>query len=124
MNTGEKRLYVENYPSQRLILFWLAGNTIYTLLYVNNVTATFQMGFFVMVNIALSLFAFLIAVRQRVYLLQWAYAGIGLAIFQFARLFWIPEELVNPSFVLLTIVAIVSFIQRVREGHPLIRKFQ
>ena len=81
MNTGEKRLYVENYPSQRLILFWLAGNTIYTLLYVNNVTATFQMGFFVMVNIALSLFAFLIAVRQRVYLLQWAYAGIGLAIF-------------------------------------------
>lgn len=28
------------------------------------------------------------------------------------------------SFVLLTIVAIISFVQRLREGHPLIRKFQ
>ena len=96
MITGEKRLYVENSLSQQLIIFWLAGNTIYTLLYVNNVTVSVQMGFFVMLNIALSLFAFLVAVRQRVYLIQWAYAGIGLAIFQFARLFWIPEELVNP----------------------------
>lgn len=96
MNTGEQRLYVENYFSQRMILFWLAGNTIYTLLYVNNVTVSVQMGFFVMLNIALSLFAFLIAVRQRVYLVQWAYAGIGLAVFQFLRLLWVPEELVNP----------------------------
>ncbi len=108
MNTGEKRLYVENYLSQRMILFWLAGNTIYTLLYVNNVTVSVQMGFFVMLNIALSLFAFLIAVRQRVYLVQWAYAGIGLAIFQFARLFWIPEELTNPILLYMQILLVAT----------------
>ena len=96
MNTGEKRLYVENTISQQLIIFWLAGNMIFTLLVVNNMEVTVRLGFFVMLNIALSLFAFLVAVRQRVYLINWAYAGIGLAIFQFARLFWIPEEIINP----------------------------
>ena len=83
------------------------------------------MGFFVMLNIALSLFAFLVAVRQRVYLNQWAYAGIGLAVFQFARLFWVPEELVNPIRlyiqVLLVTTSVAAFvasfvcIQRSRE---------
>lgn len=96
MNTGEKRLYVENSLSQQLIIFWLAGNTVFTLLYVNNMAVTARLGFFVMLNIALSLFAFLVAVRQKVYLMQWAYLGIGLGIFQFARLFWVPEEIVNP----------------------------
>ena len=96
MNTSEKRLYVENTLSQQLILFWLAGNTVFTLLYVNNMDVTARLGYFVMLNIALSLFAFLIAVRQKVYLMQWAYFGIGLGLFQLARLFWIPEEIVNP----------------------------
>ena len=108
MNTGEKRLYVENHLSQQLILFWLAGNTIFTLLYVNNVTVSVQMGFFVMLNIALSLFAFLVAVRQRVYLIQWAYAGIGLAIFQLMRLYWVPEELVNPIKLYLQILLVAT----------------
>ncbi len=96
MNSNEKRLYVENTLSQQLILFWLAGNTLFTILYVNNMDVTSRLGLFVMVNIGLSLFAFLVAVRQKVYMLQWAYLGIGLAFFQFARLFWIPEEIVNP----------------------------
>ncbi|MFK7801315.1 MAG: hypothetical protein AB8G95_06775 [Anaerolineae bacterium] len=96
MNTGEKRLYVENTLSQQLILFWLLGNTIFTLLVVNNMAVTVRLGFFVMLNIALSLFAFLVAVRQKTYQIQWAYFGIGLGIFQLARLFWIPEEIINP----------------------------
>lgn len=96
MNTGEKRLYVENTLSQQLIMFWLAGNALFTIFFVNNMDVTVRLGLFVMLNIALSLFAFLVAVRQRIYLVQWAYAGIGLAIFQFARLFWMPEEIINP----------------------------
>ena len=96
MSNREMRLYVENNLSQQLMMFWLAGNTVFTLLYANNMAVTAQLGFFVMLNIGLSLFAFLVAVRQRVYMIQWAYLGIGLAVFQFARLFWIPEEIVNP----------------------------
>ena len=108
MNTGEKRLYVENTLSQQLILIWLAGNTIFTLLHVNNMDVTARLGFFVMLNIALSLLAFLVAVRQKVYLIQWAYLGIGLAVFQLARLFWIPEEIVNPIRLYLQILLVVT----------------
>ncbi len=96
MSTGQKRLYVENGLSQQLILFWLFGNTIYTLLQVNNMDVSLRLGVFVMLNIGLSLFAFLMAVRQKIYLVQWGYMGVALAAFQFARLFWLPEEIVNP----------------------------
>lgn len=108
MNSSEKRLYVENSRSQQLILFWLAGNTLFTILYINNMAVTARLGFFVMLNIALSLFAFLVAVRQKTYLIQWAYLGIGLAIFQFARLFWIPEEIINPIRLYLQILLIIT----------------
>lgn len=125
MNSGEKRLYVENTLSQQLILIWLAGNTLFTILYVNNMAVTARLGFFVMLNIALSLAAFLIAVRQKLYLIHWGYLGIGLAIFQLARLLWIPEEIVNPirltaqALLILTsaaaLVASIICIQRSRE---------
>lgn len=108
MNSSEKRLYVENSLSQQLILVWLAGNTLFTILYVNNMAVTARLGFFVMLNIALSLFAFLVAVRQKVYEIQWAYLGIGLGIFQLARLFWIPEEIVNPIRLYLQILLVVT----------------
>ena len=108
MNTGEKRLYVQNSLSQQLIMFWLAGNTLFTILYTNNTAVTARLGLFVMVNIALSLFAFLVAVRQKTYLIQWAYLGIGLALFQFARLFWIPEEIVNPTRLYLQILLVLT----------------
>lgn len=108
MSSSEKRLYVENSLSQQLILIWLAGNTLFTILYVNNMAVTARLGFFVMINIALSLFAFLVAVRQKIYQIQWAYLGIGLAIFQFARLFWIPEEIVNPIRLYLQILLVVT----------------
>lgn len=108
MKTSEKRLYVENSLSQQLILFWLAGNTIFTILSVNNMAVTSRLGFFVMLNIALSLFAFLVAVRQKVYLIQWAYMGIGLGVFQFLRLFWMPEEIVNPARLYLQILLVAT----------------
>lgn len=108
MKSNEKRLFVENSLSQQLIMFWLAGNTLFTILYTNNMAVTARLGIFVMLNIALSLFAFLVAVRQKVYLIQWAYLGIGLGIFQFARLFWIPEEVVNPMRLYLQILLVIT----------------
>lgn len=95
MKSGEKRLYVENTLSQQLILFWLAGNTVFTLLTINNMEVTVRLGFFVMLNIALSLLAFLIAVRQKNYLIQYAYIGFAFGLFQLARLMWMPPEIMG-----------------------------
>lgn len=108
MKSSEKSLYLDNSLSQKLIIFWLAGNTLFVILYINNMAVTARLGFFVMLNIALSLFAFLVAVRQKVYLIQWAYLGIGLAIFQIARLFWIPEEIINPIRLYLQILLVLT----------------
>ncbi len=108
MNLSEKRLYVENYISQQLIFLWLAGNTAFTLLYVNNMNVTVRLGFFVMLNIALSLLAFLVAVRQRVYLINWGFIGLALGIFQFMRLFWIPEEIVGSVRLIIQALLIVT----------------
>lgn len=108
MNLSEKRLYVENYISQQLIFLWLAGNTAFTLLYVNNMNVTVRLGFFVMLNIALSLLAFLVAVRQRVYLINWGFIGLALGIFQFLRLFWIPEEIVGSVRLIIQALLIVT----------------
>ncbi len=108
MNASEKRLYVENSLSQQLILFWLAGNAAFTILTVNNMDVTVRLGFFVMLNIGLSLFAFLVAVRQKVYLINCAYAGIGLGLFQFARLFWIPAEIIDSPRLIIQILLIAT----------------
>lgn len=108
MNASEKRLYMENALSQQLILLWLAGNTLFTIFYVNSMDVDAQLGFFVMLNIMLSLFAFLMAVRQKIYQIQWGYVGIGLALFQLLRLFWIPVEIVNPTRLLIQILLVAT----------------
>jgi hypothetical protein len=96
MNTGEKRLYLGNATSQSLVLLYILGNTVFTIFYVNNMPVTAELGRFVLLNIALSLIAFLMAVRQKTYAVRWAYVGIALAVFQLLRMFWIPEVIVNP----------------------------
>ncbi len=108
MNASEKRLYVENTRSQQLIMLWLAGNTLFTIFYVNSMDVTARLGFFVMLNIALSLFAFLMSVRQKIYQPEWGYAGIGLAVFQFARLFWVPVEIVDTTRLLIQALLVAT----------------
>lgn len=93
MNNHEKRLYLENSRSQQLIMLYLVGNTAFTIFYIVNMAVDAQLGVFVMVNIFLSLLAFLTAVRQKMYAIQWGYVGLAMAAFQLARLLWIPEEL-------------------------------
>lgn len=95
MSSSEKRLYLENSLSQQLILFYIAGNTLFTILYINNMIVDAQLGIFILLNIALSLVAFLMAVRQKLYAALWGYVGIGFAAFQFARLLWMPNEIVG-----------------------------
>ncbi len=58
MNEGEKRLYVANSLSQQLILLYLLGNTLFTILYVNRMNVDAALGIFVMLNIFLSLVRF------------------------------------------------------------------
>lgn len=106
--SGEKRLYLENKRSQQLIMLFLLGNTVFTLVYINAMSVSARLGFFVMLNIFLSLFVFLMAVRQKVYDLRWGYAGIALGVFQLVRLFWIPVEIINPTRLILQILVIVT----------------
>ena len=95
MNKSEKRLYLENSLSQQLMMIYIGGNTIFSILYINNMSVDVQLGFFIMLNLVLSLVAFLMAVRQKMYASLWGYVGIAFAAFQFARLFWMPEEIVG-----------------------------
>lgn len=108
MNKPEKLLYLENSLSQQLIMFYLLGNTAFTIFYVVNMDVDLQLGVFVMVNIFLSLLAFLTAVRQKLYVIQWGYVGLAMAAFQLIRLLWMPEELAGSLRVLLVVLAIVT----------------
>ena len=95
MKKFEKLLYVENTLSQQGILFFVLGNTVFTILHINTMNIDIRLGVFVLLNIFLSLLAFLMAVRQKIYASAWGYAGIALAVFQLARWLWIPEEIVG-----------------------------
>lgn len=95
MNKSEKRLYLENSLSQTWIMIYIGGNTLFTIIYINNMRVDIQLGVFIMLNIALALVAFLMSVRQKMYFTLWGYIGIALAVFQFARLLWMPEEIVG-----------------------------
>ena len=97
MNKSEKRLYQENSLSQQLIMIYIGGNTLFTILYLNHMNVDVWLGIFIMLNIGLSLVAFLMAVRQKMYVRLWGYVGIAFAVFQFARLLWMPEEIVGSA---------------------------
>ena len=110
MSNIEKRLYLENSRSQQLIMLYLLGNTAYTIFYVVNMDVDFQLGVFVMVNIFLSLLAFLAAVRQKTYVAQWGYIGLVMAAFQLIRLLWMPEELTGTLRIFLVALLIATSI--------------
>ena len=108
MKKGEKRLYQENSISQQLMLLYILGNTAFIIFAVNNRDVDYQLGLFILLNVFLSLLAFLTAVRQKMYAIQWGYVGIALAVFQFARVLWIPEEITSPMRFLLIALLIVT----------------
>ena len=108
MSNIEKRLYLENSLSQQLIMLYLLGNTAFTIFYVINMAVDVQLGVFVMVNIFLSLLAFLTAVRQKMYVIQWGYVGLAMAAFQLIRLLWIPEELTGSLRIFLVALLIAT----------------
>lgn len=110
MNENERLLYQSNKHSQQLILLYILGNTIITIVYVNNMNVDVQLGLAVMLNIALSLIAFLMAIRQATYSIEWGYAGIVLAAFQLSRLLWIPDEITGSMRALMIALLIATSI--------------
>ena len=96
MRNNERLLYQQNTISQQLFMFYLLGNTAFTIFFANTADVDYDLGLFIMLNIMLSLLAFLTAVRQRVYAMNWGYVGLLIGVFQILRLLWIPEEIVNP----------------------------
>ncbi len=108
MKEHERLLYQENGRSQQMIMLYILCNTIITIVYTNNMFVNVQLGLEVALNIALSLFAFLMAVKQKSYAIAWGYAGIGLAVFQLARLLWMPAEITGSLRLLMIVLLIVS----------------
>ncbi len=108
MNKSEKRLYQENSSSQSWMMIYIAGNTLFTILYLNSMNVDVWLGIFIMLNIGLSLVAFLMAVRQKMYARRWGYVGIAFSVFQFARLLWMPEEIVGSVRILSAALLIIS----------------
>lgn len=96
MKNNERLLYQQNTISQQLFMLYLLGNTAFTIFYANAADVNSDLGLFIMLNIVLSLLAFLTAVRQRLYAMNWGYVGLVIGVFQILRLLWIPEEIVNP----------------------------
>ena len=96
MKNFEKWLYQENSVSQQFFMLFILGNTAFTIFYTNNIEVDYDLGLFIMLNIILSLTSFLVAVRQKLYAMNWGLIGIAISIFQFIRLLWIPEEIVGP----------------------------
>jgi|GEM_PF-1345341 len=101
MKNKEILLYSQNTGSQQLFMLYLLGNTAFTIFFANAADVDKDLGLFIMLNIVLSLLAFLTAVRQRVYAMNWGYVGLVIGVFQILRLIWIPEEIVNPLRLLL-----------------------
>lgn len=108
MKEHERLLYQENVRSQQMIMLYILGNTIITIVYINNMNVDVMLGLEVALNIILSLIAFLMAVKQKSYALEWGYAGIGLAVLQLARLLWLPEEIIGSLRVLMVVLLIAS----------------
>lgn len=96
MKSYEKYLYQGNTISQSLLMVFIIGNTIFTIYLTNHANVDYDLGLFILLNIFLTLVTFLVAVRQKMYSYQSGYAGIAVAVFQFFRLLWIPDEIVNP----------------------------
>ena len=108
MSKSEKRLYLANSLSQSWVMSYIGGNALFTILYLNSMDVDAWLGVFILLNIGLSLIAFLMAVRQKMYVLFWGYVGIAFAVFQFARLLWIPEEIVGSVRVLSAALLIMT----------------
>ena len=87
-----KLLYLENAFSQQLVVLFLLLNTLFTIVHINTMGVDARIGTFIMLNIALSLLAFLMAVQQKLYSTTWGYVGIGMGLFQLSRLLWLPQE--------------------------------
>ena len=108
MKNKEILLYSQNTSSQQLFMLYLLGNTAFTIFFANAATVDKDLGSFIMLNIVLSLLAFLTAVRQRVYAMNWGYVGLVIGIFQILRLLWIPEEIVNPLRLLMMVLLVAT----------------
>lgn len=108
MKEHERLLYQDNGRSQQMIMIYILCNTIITIVYTNNMNVNVQLGLEVLLNIALSLIAFLMAVKQKNYAIEWGYAGIGLAVFQLARLLWLPAEITGSLRLLIIVLLLAS----------------
>lgn len=91
MARNEKLLYQPNKNGYFFVLLYLAFNTAYTIFILKSLPFKSYIAFEVMLNIVLSLLAFLAAVKAKNYSKTWSIVVVILSIFEFARIFWVPK---------------------------------
>jgi hypothetical protein len=93
LKKAEKMLFIQNKLGYTFVLLYLVFNTAYTIKILNSMTPNRFIAIEVMLNIVLSLLAFLAAVKIKNYLVQWAYVIVGLGVFEFVRILLIPNSI-------------------------------
>lgn len=91
MNNPEKMLYQVNKSGSNLVVIFILLNMLYTIVSLTYMPMTVFIGTFTIVNIIISLAAFLGSTKFKVYNIKWAYAGLVGAVAQAIRFIEIPS---------------------------------
>jgi hypothetical protein len=92
----EKLLYRQNKFSGNLLMIYLLLNTYYTVYVLNKIPMNYYVGIFIMINIFLSLFVFLLSSKLKVYSMPWSITSAILSILLVFRYF-VDRKIVLPQ---------------------------
>lgn len=113
-NTGEKFLYIENKTGSNFIIGFTVMNMIAYVLSMGSVAVNYNMFWFSMINIFLTLFTFLLGTKQKQYSKPWTYIGFGVALIQILQILFYPELYTDQTEIMviygLLILSVISIV--------------
>jgi hypothetical protein len=110
MINPEKMQYQENKSGSSMVTIFILLNMFYTIMMLKSMPMTMAIGSFTMINILISLVAFLASTNFKIYKLKWAYGGVVGAIIQALRFGAIPDSFSSGLKILLLVSLEVSAI--------------
>jgi hypothetical protein len=122
LKKAEKMLFIQNKLGYSFVLLYLVFNTAYTIKILNSMTPNRFISIEVMLNILLSLFVFLAAVKIKNYSVKWAYVIVGLGVFEFVRILLIPNNINGSNLLYLTVTLILAGVFALIGGYVTIQK--
>lgn len=111
-----KLLYQNNNASYSLLMLYIVAMTIYVLNILLNMKVSWQVSFVSLSNVLIMLFAFLIAVKVKVYDDKFRYMPFVLAAYQLLQTFLIPVGLTSSEKTTAIITSIVAIVFALLSG--------